>query len=441
MRQYIIIFFLAFSVRLLNLYFHQIDDYSYLIEDQLMYWDWSIKNAYTVNSSLDPNLLLERMPGSFLFFQFAIWLAGENIFNVLVIQIFLDSITCIIIACIARVINKNLFVLAGILSAISPLMIIISSQILSDTIFLFFFCIFILCILIFTKYKKENSIYLGALFLGLALCTRAVVLPFIFLVPFLIIFICCRDRFSILKIIRIISIFISISLALVIPRVINNYNNFNTFSLTSQAGSHFAYWVLPAILDFDTEEKQLQYKETLEDLNKKLNIADTPFQRSEKLKSEAFNFLLATEKKHILLAWSKGVILNILSPPFIIDTRIRSLPHPSFYGNDRNLTRWLAKIFYTVEFKKYMIMLFISTIFALCFILLFLHGLYLIFRNHLQTAIIFTITGLYFLFITGPVFSPKYIHPILPILIILEAFSIKKIFGIFVDYIKNTKSY
>ena len=184
MRQFIIIFLLAFFVRLLNLYFNQIDYDSYLTEDQLMYWNWSLKNAYTGNSSLDPNLLLERMPGSFLFFQFAIWIAGENIFNVLVIQIFFDSITCIIIACIARVINKELFVIAGILSAISPLMVIISSQILSDTIFLFFFCFFIIFSLTFTKYKKENSIYFAALFLGLALVTRAVVLPLIFLVPF-----------------------------------------------------------------------------------------------------------------------------------------------------------------------------------------------------------------------------------------------------------------
>ena len=108
-----------------------------------MYWDWSLKNAYTPYNLIEPKLLLERMPGSFLFFQLAIWLVGENLFNILIIQIIVDAINCLIIAFIARTLNKNLFILAGLLSAFSPLMIIVSSQILSDTIFLFFFQLYI----------------------------------------------------------------------------------------------------------------------------------------------------------------------------------------------------------------------------------------------------------------------------------------------------------
>ena len=82
----LLIFLVAFFIRILNLYLHQIDSSTYLIEDQLMYWEWSLNNAYTSNSLIKDSLLLERMPGSFLFFQFIIWLVGENLFNVLVIQ-------------------------------------------------------------------------------------------------------------------------------------------------------------------------------------------------------------------------------------------------------------------------------------------------------------------------------------------------------------------
>ena len=39
------IFFIAFTVRLLNLYFNEIKVESYLVEDQLMYWDWSLKKC------------------------------------------------------------------------------------------------------------------------------------------------------------------------------------------------------------------------------------------------------------------------------------------------------------------------------------------------------------------------------------------------------------
>ena len=109
----LLIFIVAFFVRILNLYLNQIDSSIYLIEDQLMYWEWSLNNAYTSNNSIKKSLLLERMPGSFLFFQFIIWLVGENLFSVLVIQSLIDAINCIIIAYIAKTINVKLFILAG----------------------------------------------------------------------------------------------------------------------------------------------------------------------------------------------------------------------------------------------------------------------------------------------------------------------------------------
>ena len=143
------------------------------------------------------------------------------------------------------------------LSAFSPLMIIVSSQILSDTIFLFFLSSSILCILTFTKYKQEKFIYLGAIFLGLALFIRIVVLPLIFLLVIFIGYICLKEKYNFLKIARIISIFFIFSLSLILPRAINNYYNFNSISLTTQSGSHFAYWVIPAVLDFDVEEKKI----------------------------------------------------------------------------------------------------------------------------------------------------------------------------------------
>ena len=76
----IYIFLIAFIVRILNLHLNEINADTYLIEDQLMYWDWSLKNAFTPNGLVDPKLLLERMPGSFLFFQFAIWICNLEAF-------------------------------------------------------------------------------------------------------------------------------------------------------------------------------------------------------------------------------------------------------------------------------------------------------------------------------------------------------------------------
>ena len=99
-----------------------------------------------------------------------------------------------------------------------------------------------------------------------------------------------KEKYNFLKIARIISIFFIFSLSLILPRAINNYYNFNSISLTTQSGSHFAYWVLPAVLDFDVEEKQNRYMKKLQGLNMQLEILENPFDKSELLKKEAFKF-------------------------------------------------------------------------------------------------------------------------------------------------------
>ena len=260
------IFAIAFIVRLLNLYLNQINVDTYLIEDQIMYWDWSLKMLTSLQFDRT-KVVIRKNARIFLFFSNLLWLVGENLFNILIIQIIVDAINCLVIAFIARTLIKP-FYFSRFSFCIFSLMVIVSSQILSDTIFLFFFSFAIYCILNFVKHEKENLIYLGALFLGLALFTRVVVLPLIFLVPIFIFYISYREKYNILKIIRITSIFFIISFSLVAPRIFNNYNNYNALSLTSQSGSHFANWVLPAVLDFASDEKKNKYKENLEELNK-----------------------------------------------------------------------------------------------------------------------------------------------------------------------------
>ena len=142
------------------------------------------------------------MPASFLFFQFSIWLLGEDLFSVLLMQIFIDSVNCLIIAYIAKSLNKKLFFLAGILASISPLMIIISSQILSDTIFLFFFSCYIYFFLNFVLNKNKNFFYYAGVFLALSLFTRVTVLPLIFITLIISIYIFYKNKINEFKIVR-----------------------------------------------------------------------------------------------------------------------------------------------------------------------------------------------------------------------------------------------
>ena len=437
MYQATFILFFALTLRLINLFFNNLDINTYLTEDQLMYWDWSINKAYTLDSIDNKTELLERMPASFLFFQFSMWLLGEKLFSVLLIQIIIDSITCLIIAYIASTFNKKLFLFAGLLASISPLMIIVSSQILSDTIFLFFFSSYIYFFSNFILNKNKNFFYYAGVFLALSLFTRVTVLPLIFITLIISIYIFYKNKFHKFLIVRVAFTFLLISFSLSFPRLFYNYINFGTASLTTQSGAHFAYWLVPGVLDFENNEAKLNYKKKIQQIEKKLENETNPFINSSLLKEEAFDTLFSVNKKSIIFAWSKGAIYNTVSPSILLDKRIRSLPHPSFYKNNRNLKQWLNNIFLDDTFTTYKLALVFSVMASGIFLVLLFFGILISLKNYFLKCSIFYLIILYFFILTGPVFSPKYIHPLLPFFIFFESLVLLKIREFFPKFFKK----
>ena len=177
-----LIFILALFVRFFNLLLLDLNIDNYLVEDQKFYWDWSLKGAYLPWNEVSPVLLTERMPGSFWFYGFLQWLTNNDLFFVLVIQSILDSITCVVIFLCAGLLNKRYQLYTGLFAAFSPLMIIISSQILSDTIFLFAFTCSLYFLLKYWNSKNSKIyLYLSGLLLGISTFIRAATFPLIFL--------------------------------------------------------------------------------------------------------------------------------------------------------------------------------------------------------------------------------------------------------------------
>ena len=147
------IFLLAFCLRLVNLVLLDLNFENFLYEDQKMYWFGS--QAYPFNFWLDSSALVsERMPGSFWYYKILIYFFGNNLFLLLSFQALLDSATCVVISKSAKLVDKSLEKIVGFLAVVSPTMIITSSQILSDTLFLLFFSI-TLYYFLFTFYKKS----------------------------------------------------------------------------------------------------------------------------------------------------------------------------------------------------------------------------------------------------------------------------------------------
>ena len=150
--------------------------------------------------------------------------------------------------------------------------------------------------------------------------------------------------------------------------------------------------------------------------------------------------MFSLDKKSVILAWTKGAILNTISPSLMLDKRIREIEHPSFYESNRNVKKWLTRIFYEDKFNKYKIIFLLTAISSLVFTALVAIGVFIGFKENALISTVLIIILFYFLLVTGPVFSPKYIHPIFPALVVWEAFAVARFFKFFIKYFIKEKS-
>ena len=132
----LILFFLALIVRLIFIFFQNpvVDK---LIEDELLYWNASIN--YLNEGSLEDSILAERMLGVFIYIKMLLLLSFQNLKIYFVFQSIIDALTCLIIYKTGSLVLPKQKIYIYLSALFSPLMIILSSQVLSETIFLFFF--------------------------------------------------------------------------------------------------------------------------------------------------------------------------------------------------------------------------------------------------------------------------------------------------------------
>ena len=131
-------------------------------------------------------------------------------------------------------------------------------------------------------------------------------------------------------------------------------------------------------------------------------------------------------KVDIIFHWVKGGLVNLVAPSILLDKNLRSLAHPSFYETG-SIFLWLKLILSNSEYYKYLTFLsvsFLSCIFSVTSLIL---GPVYIYKNNRMIFYLTTLYVLYFLTITGPVLSPKYIFPILPCVFLYQGITIFKL--------------
>ena len=125
---------------------------------------------------------VDRMPGYPLFLAAILWFFNGNFLAVVVIQVFIDSLSCVLVQVLGESIWKGVGFLGGILAAFNMNMITYSHFILSDSLFLF---IFLSLLILMLRYMGEAKWYLGIV-LGLGFGIAELIRTVLVYIPILL---------------------------------------------------------------------------------------------------------------------------------------------------------------------------------------------------------------------------------------------------------------
>jgi hypothetical protein len=132
-------FVLALLVRLINLVFLRGDAAFFAEQDTFAYW--TLGAALAKPASFWPTLLstTDRMPLYPLLLAAVHSGFGEAPRLAAIVQAVIDAGTCALIAALGALLSPCVGWIAGILAALSVTLVVFSTQILTDTLFVFFF--------------------------------------------------------------------------------------------------------------------------------------------------------------------------------------------------------------------------------------------------------------------------------------------------------------
>ena len=434
------VFMFALFIRLTYAWFF-IDLDSLVLEDQMMYIQLGkilANTGYFLQDTGNGFIpVTERLPGYPALLSLIYTVFGQENIAVVLVQIVIDSLTCVVIALIAEIVVPSGFIIAGIVAALNLNMVILSGMILTDTLFLFLFSLFIL--LVFYYIKNPSSLKL--ILLSFVLCTSILVRPvsyyLVFLLLLLLIVFFIWKKVAFKKIIYSLFLYIIPFVIIFGPIHHKNYHEYSTLSLTSQGGGHALNWIVPAVYQYSGQgsyqEGKLFAKAKLEDkilLDGFQKSANNPFTNSSYKMQVAKEALTDLGLFNVLHAWSVGIAVNLLTPSIANAPVVRTMEHPSFYATSGNgIIDKLINYVTNTNGLVYLLIITIGTIISFLFLIMSIFGFYRMlvlsrYGNNREIIIFSLFIVSYFLSITGPIIGVKYRLPIEPIMILYVTYAV-----------------
>lgn len=373
-----------------------------------------------------PEPFTERVPGYILFLA-ALLIAWPSSIAVALVQAVLDSITCVAISAFARQVAPRLGPAAGLVAALAPNMVIQSSQILSDSLFLLPFTLFLTASLRATSQPLLRHAALAGLWLGIATLIRPVPWILIGLMPVVLAVMVRGWRHRI----KLAATMLSVALITITPWLARNAIVAGHWQLASQTGVHALYWVVPLTREYGAGTSPDQTKALMnERLSARLAaqgrsaLPENPFEASSIMNVVAKEALLESGVMVMARAWVTGAVVNLLSPAIVAAPPVQHMARPSFYDTaGGTIGAKMANYMAAAASTSYFWVMAAGLVGTALARLLQLAGLVAAMRGgwSRQALVISAVVFLYFLAVTGPITGVKYRLPLEPILVLLLA--------------------
>jgi hypothetical protein len=440
------VFLLALFVRLINLAFLVGNDSFFAEQDAFAYWALGAELARP--ESLWSTLLAEtdRMP------LYPLLLGGiEHLFGdapriVAILQAVIDAGTCALIAALGALIAPLVGLIAGILAALSVTLIVFSTQILTETVFLFLFTLMLLAGGRFLRHPTNGLALLTGFAGGVALATRPAVAPLLAAAIPVVLVVALVQRRGLAAALAAALLFAAGAAAPIAPVWLRNVIHYGSFGLTAQTGHHLAYWIVPLVIEradgtpYPTSVDRMEalYRQRAQTMlctprkldcttEGDLNARTNPFERAAVKSEVAHEVMARLPLAAYAKAWLEGMTVNLAAPALLIDPRVRALPKPSFYNTPGASLREKARAYLFDDPGAYQVLLIVGLFAMLPFLVLEATGFVMLARTLPWAAVFAGGVLAYFLLLNGPVATPKYRLPMEPVLIVLAAIPLARI--------------
>jgi hypothetical protein len=427
------IFVLAFLLRLLNVALLQGNDAFFAEDDTHLYWARGAELAKPGNFWPTALSLVDRMPLFPLLLACVHGTLGDVPRAVAVAQAAIDAGTCTLISALGAMISPTVGLVAGILAAVSVTLIVLSSQIMTETVFVFFFTLMLLAGAHFLQRATSGLALVAGLAGGFALATRPAVAPLLAIgVPGVFIIAWMQKRRTIPALASA-ALFALGAAAPIAPVFLRNIVHHGAISLTTQTGDHLAFWIVPLVTQrangtpyqASVARMEALYHQRTAQLG--LSSNTDPFRlaaiKTEVAREEMARLPLAAYVR----AWTEGMVVNLGVPALIVDPRVRALPKPSFYNTPGSTLWQKAQAYVFNDPGLYQALLVVGLISMLPFLVLEAAGFIMLARMLPWAAVLSGGLLAYFLMLNGPVATPKYRVPMEPVLIVLAAIPLARL--------------